>query len=84
MNANVVVKFSAQTLASSDLHQRARQLVTLVPGSRIERISKRGRVVLRLPASAAIDEAIKILEKVSGVEYAEQDIIDHATASEHN
>jgi lantibiotic modifying enzyme len=81
MKPTIIVQLG-DTELSADLRQRAEELVRLVPGSRVERISKRGRVLLRVPAAASIEEAVETLSASPGVQYAEPDVVDHAVASE--
>lgn len=62
----------------ADLQSRAADLVKIVPGSSIERISPRGRILLRIPSTVSIDDATRRLGQARGVKYAEADVIDRA------
>ena len=63
-----------------DVQARVQELLQLVPGSRVERISGSGRILLRLAASTPIETAIEALSAHEGVEYAEPDVIDRASS----
>ncbi len=67
------------TESPADLQARAAEVAALLPGSRIERISRRGRVLIRLPAGASAESAARSLSGRQGVEYAEPDAVDHQT-----
>lgn len=61
------------------LARRAEELAALVPGARVERFSKSGRVLLQLPASVSLERTVATLESLDDVVYVELDVVDHAT-----
>ena len=74
----LIVQLRGETTAES-LQRRTAALCAMVPGAAVERYSKRGRLVLRLPADASTASVIERFSELSDVEYAEADAIDHAT-----
>jgi lantibiotic modifying enzyme len=61
---------------------QAERLCALAPGTEVERISPRGRVLLRLPVDADLESALDALGAADDVEYAEADVIDTAQGPE--
>lgn len=80
MKTSIIVQLD-ETESPSDYQKRAEEFVNLIPGSKVERISRRGRVLLRIASAASVDDALKRLNACKGVRYAEVDVIDHATDS---
>jgi hypothetical protein len=76
MMKRVIVQVAA-TDEPVDLQERAAALSALVPGSRIERISRRGRILLAMPAEA-VSAAVETFSADADVEYAEPDQVDEA------
>ena len=68
-------------LEREQIGQRATEISKLLPGSRIERISRRGRVLLRLPSEASMSEAVDEVQRLEDVAYAEPDVVDSAADS---
>ncbi|MFI6319981.1 lanthionine synthetase LanC family protein [Nonomuraea sp. NPDC050556] len=75
MAARVIVQLGS---VPENLRDQAESISRLVPGARVERISPRGRVLLRLPAEADITAALASLNAMDNVEYAELDVTDTA------
>lgn len=75
VNTRVIVRLR-QGDPDLDVPARVQELLQLVPGGRVERISKSGRILIRLAASTPIETAIQALSAHESVEYAEADVID--------
>lgn len=75
MSARVIVQLSGD---QDNVRDTAESVGRLVPGARVERLSPRGRVLLRLPADADVDAALAALNGADGVDYAELDVTDTA------
>jgi lantibiotic modifying enzyme len=68
-------------LEQEDIRRRAAEISEQLPGSQVERFSRHGRVLLRLPTQASLTEAAAQVQQLDGVDYAEPDTVDHATDS---
>jgi lantibiotic modifying enzyme len=77
MSTRVIVQLSGP-LSADDLPQRLDTLRGAVPDARVERVSPRGRALLRLAPGADAATAVAALNQVAGVEYAEIDVVDTA------
>ncbi|GAA0396553.1 hypothetical protein Acor_49370 [Acrocarpospora corrugata] len=75
MTTRVIVQLSG-SLESTDLRARVERLTAAVPGCQVERVSPRGRALLRLPADADVDAALATLNRIDDVDYAERDVTD--------
>lgn len=64
------------------LQRRAEEIVASVEHAELERISRRGRVLVRVPEEEPIDEVLQRLGQMEGVEYAELDVTDSAQPEE--
>lgn len=81
MRERVIVQLGSEVQAA-DYAATAARLLELAAGARVERISPRGRVLLRLPAGTAASEVATRLQALESVEYAEPDRLDHEAASD--
>lgn len=77
----VIVQLDS-SVSPSEYAQAAKRLLDLVGGGRIERISPRGRVLLRLAPGQSASEVAARLPELDQVEYAEPDRFDHEAASD--
>lgn len=73
----LVVKLVGET-DPSRLQRKAEEIVASVEHAELERLSRRGRVLLRVPEEEPIEEVLLRLGQMEGVEYAELDVTDSA------
>ena len=83
LERRVVVKLAEGSFASEDdLQRRATELAAEVPGGRVVRVSRRGRVILLVGPEGDPAAAAEQLGLLPGVEYAERDVVDRAQEDE--
>ncbi len=75
MSSRVIVQLSGAP-GPDAARESIDRLAALAPDARVERVSARGRVLLRLPAEADVAAAVEALDAADGVEYAEADATD--------
>ncbi|SDH91874.1 Lanthionine synthetase C-like protein [Sinosporangium album] len=75
VSARVIVQLTGPP---GNLRERVEAVRGAVPGARVERVSPRGRILLRLPAGADVQAALTVLGGSDGVDYAELDTADTA------
>jgi hypothetical protein len=73
----IIVKLSTAKDAS-DLQQRAEELAGSISNARLVRISRRGRIIIRIPGDAPVEAILSQMNQSDDVEYAELDVIDKA------
>lgn len=74
----LIVKLAGE-FDEASLHSRAHAIVAEIDGARLDRISRRGRILVRIPSDASISEITERLSALADVEYAEPDVTDRAT-----
>ncbi|MCL1588002.1 MAG: hypothetical protein M3092_06255 [Actinomycetia bacterium] len=65
-------------MAADQVRDSISGLNDLIDGSQIERVSRRGRVLLRVPKSTEVQTVLQTLNALPYVEYAEADVTDQA------
>ncbi|GII96128.1 lanthionine synthetase LanC family protein [Sinosporangium siamense] len=79
MQARLVVQLTCPPQTPPEaLREQVETVSAAVPGARVERVSPRGRALLRLPAGADVTTALDALNRTGGVAYAELDVTDTA------
>ena len=80
--SRVIVQLAGEFATVADVDRVTSELVDAVKGGKVERVSPRGRVVMRIASGTDIDDVVEALSRLESVKYAEADAIDHATESE--
>lgn len=80
----LIVKLDRERFAlDEDLDREATAIAADIPGAEVERISRSGRILLKLSAGADAATLAEELSARNGVVYAEPDVIDRAERPEH-
>lgn len=77
VSRRIVVTLAGEA-SPEELRTRANELAQVVPGSRVERIGRSGRILLRVENGQTVEEAVAVLANLDDVAWAEPDVVDRA------